>query len=113
MDGTRFDAWTRRRLGLVAGGIGALLLGLDEPHEAGAGRKGKKSGKKRRRKRKRCKKLLQPCTIGGKKCCRGNSCEPINGGQFCCKPFGKSCSDGAECCSDLCLTPQNTCSGLG
>jgi hypothetical protein len=113
MDGTRFDAWTRRRFGLVAGGIGALLLGLDGRDETAARRKGTKNTKKRGRKRKRCKKLLQPCTIGGKTCCKGNDCEPINGGQFCCKPFGKSCSDDAECCSALCLTPQNTCAGLG
>jgi hypothetical protein len=112
MDGTRFDAWTRRRFGLVAGGIGVSLLGLKGRDAAGAKRKNTKNKKKRRR-RKRCKKLLQPCTIGGKSCCNGNDCETINGGRFCCKPFGKSCSDGAECCSAVCLTPQNTCAGLG
>mgnify|MGYP000141384706 CR=1 FL=1 len=65
MDGTQFDAWTRRRFGLAAGGIGASLLGVAALDEAEAKRSGKK---KRRRKRKRRKK-------GPHVCAGRNSCE--------------------------------------
>ncbi len=59
MDGSTFDAWTRRRFGLAAGGVLAALASL---HGA--------SAKKKRGKR--CKKLCAGCKPGGKrKCCDG------------------------------------------
>jgi hypothetical protein len=113
VDSSRFDIWTRRRFGIAAGGLAAVIAGLVAANDVDAKRKNK--SKKKRRRRKRCRKLLRSCTPGGKPCCRENACEPIdfeNGGFLCCKPFGKSCSDGEECCSGVCLTPENICQGL-
>ena len=44
MDASRFDAWTRRRFGLLSGGLAATLLGAASfsPTEA---KKKKKKGK--------------------------------------------------------------------
>ena len=64
MDGTRFDAWTRRRFGAVAGGLAGSLLMLAGHDDAEA-----------KKKKKKCKKLGQPCQPGGKrKCCHHNLC---------------------------------------
>jgi hypothetical protein len=71
VDGVRFDAWTRRRLGLVTGGAVLSLL-ASEDGEA----------KKKRRKEKRCKKSEKRC---GKRCVKGTCC------------IGRSCGEACEC----------------
>ncbi|MGH2615610.1 MAG: hypothetical protein ACRDJC_10255 [Thermomicrobiales bacterium] len=98
MDGSRFDAWTRRRFGMAAGGATFAFF---------AGTHADSVAKKKKKKKKRCKKLGQPCQPGGKrKCCRGNACQSDEGipGTFsCCKPNGTPCSDVSECCVPPCI----------
>ncbi|MGH2616809.1 MAG: hypothetical protein ACRDJC_16360 [Thermomicrobiales bacterium] len=96
MDAHRFDAWTRRRFGLATGGVLAAALGLAAFDAAEAGKK------RRRKKRKRCVKLLQPCRIGGRKCCHRHVCQSFNAGAngtfFCCKGQGQPCTTSDQCC---------------
>ncbi|MGH2614270.1 MAG: tail fiber domain-containing protein, partial [Thermomicrobiales bacterium] len=92
-----FDAWTRRRLGLTAGGLASSLLGL-----AALGTARAKKGKNK--KKKRCGKLLQRCAPEGKneRCCQGLNCDPVDtlDGLRCC--FGRQhhCQSAAQCCGD-------------
>jgi hypothetical protein len=110
LDGTRFDAWTRRRFGLATGGAVASLLGLMNLDDAEAKKKNKnKNKKKNRKKKKKCKKLGQGCdiTTKNKKCCSENQLcaqvQHLGGGDFCCKPPGDSCSRDQDCCgSNIC-----------
>ena len=102
MDGPEFDAWTRRRFGLAAGGALAALSGSIETAA--------KKNKKKRKNKKRCRKLQQRCTPGGKrKCCGDLRCavHSANAGiqTFCCKTEGKSCSDAGDCCDPLGCNP--------
>ena len=101
MDDLRFDAWTRRRFGLLTGGVAASLLGLSGLHHSEA--------KKNKNKKKRCKKLQQTCDQSdkNKKCCKKNQlCAQVahlGSGNHCCKQRGSSCSEDADCCgSDRC-----------
>jgi hypothetical protein len=98
MDGSRFDAWTRRRFSFAAGGLAATLWGLLALEDTAA--------KKKKTKKKRCKKLSQPCKQGGKrKCCGELRCRTtsLNAGihTFCCKTEGKPCQNESECCDPL------------
>ena len=62
MEETRFDAWTRRRFGLMAGSALAALAGWQRTDA----------------KKKRCKKLGASCKTGGKrKCCGTLKCDRI------------------------------------
>jgi hypothetical protein len=79
MDGSRFDAWTRRRMSLATGGLLASFLGTG----VFAGVEAKKCKGNKRKCGKKC--------ISKKKCCGG--C----GEQTCCK--GK--------CVDLATNPGN------
>jgi hypothetical protein len=110
MDGSRFDAWTRRRFGLAAGGAIGSLLGLHdvEPDDAEA--------KKRKR---RCRKLGQSCTPGGRrKCCkkRGLSCQIFEEGsdaRRCCRKGNEVCTDDSDCCSQDCVDGRCACKSNG
>jgi hypothetical protein len=93
MDGSRFDSWTRRRIGLAASGLAVALAGLF-PVDA---------KKKKKRKKKQCKKLGATCSPTGRKCCKGNACESV-----CCKQSGKSCASSDECCT-LAVCFEGTC----
>jgi hypothetical protein len=102
MDGLEFDAWTRRRFGLAAGGALAALTSL---HATDA----KKNKKKRRKKR--CRKFLQTCQPGGKrKCCGNLRCDFHSGNslqqEVCCKRKGRSCEEVTDCCSPLQCDPE-------
>ena len=96
MDATRFDAWTRRRFGLAAGGAVAAALGLGGPIESEAGKK-----------KMRCRKLQQSCKPSGRKkrCCKGKGllCEIVVGlnGRHCCRGVGAACTETADCCGFL------------
>ena len=127
MDGSQFDAWTRRRLGWAAGVLATYLAGLTATHPVAA-----KKGKK-----KRCRKLLQTCAPEGKnnRCCGGLNCDPVTdqiglrccfGRQHRCDFFGQCCGglpcdtisglDGNRCCGDIgdfCTSNQDCCSGIG
>ena len=99
MDGPEFDAWTRRRIGLAAGGALAALAGFRESNAS-------KNKQKRKRRKKRCKRLGDACRQGSKrKCCGQLRCRTtsLNAGihTFCCKTEGKSCADQSECCDPL------------
>ena len=104
MDGSRFDAWTRRGFGLAGGGLALTLLGLarTEDVEAKKGKKGKKP--------KRCKKVGTGCNPGSKrKCCKGAACQqvPSLGGNRCCLTTdGAPCISPSNCCSGFCLDDQ-------
>jgi hypothetical protein len=94
MDGSRFDAWTRRRFGLTVGGFAASLLALGGLAEIEAKKK------KKRKRKKRCKKLRDTCTVGGKrKCCAGLECATTGAAPqtACCRHAGP-CTGQADCC---------------
>ncbi|MGH2618030.1 MAG: tail fiber domain-containing protein [Thermomicrobiales bacterium] len=101
MDGSRFDRWTRRRFGRLAGGAAAALFGSATA-----------DAKKKRRRKKRCKKLGDTCTPGGKRRCCGNlRCDKTlvgNPSVLCCKGEGESCGGHIDCCDDL-GCPAQTC----
>jgi hypothetical protein len=96
MDGLRFDAWTRRRFGLVVGGMAASVAGLAARDAADA--------RKRKKRKKRCKKLKQICQPGSKtkKCCTNQDlvCGVIvsQEGNHCCRPAQGRCATAGECC---------------
>jgi hypothetical protein len=98
MDGSRFDSWTRRRIGLAAGGMAATLAGL---FSADANKKKKRRKNKKRRK---CKKLRESCVDGGRRCCHGRTCggNPANG-TFCCQQGRESCRGNGDCCNLQCF----------
>jgi hypothetical protein len=56
MDGSGFDAWTRRRFGVAAGGATVALL---------AGTRSATVAKKNKKKKKRCKRIRAACSPGG------------------------------------------------
>ena len=106
MDGERFDAWTRRRFGLAAGGAAASLLGLLGMEDAEAKKKHKNKNKKKNKKKDKCKNLGQSCdqTQKNKKCCKSSQlCAQVQGlgsGNFCCKQRGSNCSVNTDCCGN-------------
>ena len=61
MDDTRFDALTRRHVGLAAGGLFASFLGLLRLEDAEADRKKRRRRRRRREKRRRRRHHDQPC----------------------------------------------------
>jgi hypothetical protein len=90
----RFDAWTRRRFGLVAGGLLTLLGGW-----SAAAERGNQQGETC------CRALLTRCRPGNTpKCCKGTRCKSVKGEHICCKPAGKTCHPFAkrnDCCPGL------------
>jgi hypothetical protein len=96
MDGSRFDAWTRRRFGLAAGGLAGSLVALESAKVATASQKKKK-------KQRRCKKDGQDCG-GRQKCCEDLICRPIEGlvGRHCCRDIDQPCTAMVQCCSGVC-----------
>lgn len=111
MDGSRFDAWTRRGFSTAASGLAGALL-------AQAALPGAEAGKKK----KKCKKLGQNCQRGGgknKKCCCGLACHPVNAvadsPHHCCHLHGEPCTlaNGAQkCCSGFCTVSGMSSSGF-
>jgi hypothetical protein len=106
MDGSRFDAWTRRRFGMATG---AVLLGVSVLVDAEAKNKNRKKKKKRRRRRRRqeqCLILRTPCTPGAEPaCCSGLLCSQVGLDSiiqtFCCNTEGNPCSLETDCCAGL------------
>jgi Chaperone of endosialidase len=136
MDDTRFDAWTRRRVGVALGG--ASLLGLTQLRPAAA---------KKHKPKIRCRKELQTCdpTDKTQQCCSGLNCdvfgvqvglhcclglrarydqgaihccgeqlcEVVDGlsGTRCCADLGNRCSENADCCAGT-VCGQGRCAAL-
>jgi hypothetical protein len=105
VDGTQFDAWTRRRFGLAAGGAAASVLGLLSLAETEAKRRRRRKNRKKKNK-KQCRKLGQTCdqTRKNQKCCNQNQlCAQVQGlgsGNFCCKQRNSGCSVNTDCCGN-------------
>jgi hypothetical protein len=118
LDGTRFDAWTRRRFGLATGGAVASMLGLLNLEDAEAKKKNKNKNKNKKKKKKKCKKHGQSCDIDvkKKKCCSEDQlCAQVSelgSGNVCCKQLNFGCSNSQDCCGDnrchngTCRTPS-------
>lgn len=109
MDGSYFDAWTRRRIGMVAGGVFAGALGLIERVDGAA--------KKRKNKKRRCRKLGKTCQKSDKqKCCGSLKCDTISFEPStqtrCCKTIDQPCSDNLDCCNGLCCGTAGVCQEL-
>jgi hypothetical protein len=107
MEDDRFDAWTRRRFGLAAGGFAASVLGL-------AGIEDAQTKKKRK---KRCRKLGASCKSGGKRrCCGKLKCDRIHFDPSpktrCCRKKDQPCGDSDDCCSGLCCSTSGQCSSV-
>jgi hypothetical protein len=98
MDASRFDAWTRRRFNLVAGGALAATLGLGEAARVAA------------KKKKRCKKLGKACKPKKKNCCGNLACKTISFEEDpqtrCCRKIDKPCTDSLDCCANLCCDTE-------
>jgi hypothetical protein len=93
MDGSQFDAWTRRGFGAAAGGLAGSLLALSAIPSAEAKKKNKK-------KKNKCLKLNDKCNDNKKKCCCGYECQPVNAsGNFCCRAAGFPADSAEDCCS--------------
>jgi hypothetical protein len=97
MEGSRFDAWTRRRFGLAAGGVAGSLFGL----------LAREAAESKKKKRKRCIKVGKVCKQGGKrKCCGKLKCRLVENNVglafHCCKSNGVKCGNPTECCSGFC-----------
>jgi hypothetical protein len=90
MDASRFDLWTRRRVGIALGGLLGTALGAASL-EAEA---------KNKKRKKRCRKIRATCTVGGKKCCKSLVCDEVIdlAGTFCCRPEATPCKQPADCC---------------
>jgi hypothetical protein len=96
VDGSRFDAWTRRAIAVTGGGLATALLGL-RPVAAATDSKRKR---RKKRRRKRCTQLGSNCGPETKrKCCGTLVCGSFFGRRLCCKPEGSPCDEERnECC---------------
>jgi hypothetical protein len=113
MDGSQFDAWTRRRFGMATGGAAAAaLLGLMGLADVDANHKNKHDGNSNKNKnknnnnKKKCRKTGQSCdqTQKKKKCCNKNElCAQVQGqgsGTRCCKQHNQGCKNDSDCCGN-------------
>jgi hypothetical protein len=111
MEGSRFDAWTRRGVGLAATGLAGALLALSGFAGTGAKKKGKK-------KKKKCKKFGETCNDSNKTCCCGLDCRESQNnanGLHCCRGIGHECTPAtqAECCTERCVEGFCLCKSIG
>lgn len=113
MDGSRFDALTRRRFGVTTAGVIGAALGWSTALDGAAGKK---------RRRKRCRRVLQACRPGAqrKRCCKRLRCAEDGAGDHrCCRPVQAACQAESDCCNGrLCAViagrdAQNRCCGGG
>lgn len=103
MDGSHFDAWTRRRFGAAAVGVAAGLLGLGARDDAEARRKKKK--KRRKKRTLDCEGLRTRCNPHNTRelCCGGLACGVVAGleGHRCCRLRYSDCLSNDDCCNNL------------
>jgi len=111
MDGSRFDAWTRRRFGAAMGGGLAALLGLATLDETEA--------KNHHKKKPRCIKEASARCSRKKPCCKkkGLTCLPTlenpGGPLRCCRVGKERCQSDEECCSGSCMDNRCSCKSNG
>lgn len=103
MGDSRFDLWTRRRFGQLAGGFFGALIGPTTPQES--------EGKKRRRKKRKKVRATDPpaqtfrdlreacSSAADEQChdslvCEGNGCTEV---PLCLQTAGGLCRDGCDC----------------
>ena len=95
MDGSGFDAWTRRRFGMAAGGLAASVAAM-----AGFGN----AKAKKKKKGTNCCNRGKDCGTPGdpdRKCCTNFLC--MNNPQECfCKSTMQPCTFNVQCCSNKC-----------
>jgi hypothetical protein len=106
MDGSQFDRWTRRSVGLAMGGAAVVLLGMGEPREVDARKKHKNHGRKgHKHPEEICHGAMQSCQSSGTKgrCCDGLRCESngLTPETRCCAPVRAACASALECCGLL------------
>jgi hypothetical protein len=124
MDGSRFDAWTRRRFHLLAGGGLAALLGALPSGETEA--KNKKRRKRRPSKKRRCRQKANRIWCDGTcvqgECCPDTacggdpdcSCTRTIEGQTACMNTGVillcvgGCASSAECAAGAACLPLSS-----
>ena len=105
MDGSRFDAWTRRRFGGAMAGALALALGF--AREPAAGRKSRRGKRKQSRPRFRhraCEAHRTSCNPRNERrlCCSPLACGqvPALGGYHCCARRFQPCELDLDCCNN-------------
>ena len=110
MDGSSFDGWSRRRVGVAAGGLAAALLSL-----AGMGEAAAKKKKKKKKKKKCCLAVRATCSSDSQ-CCEGSVCGQRAGIEnitVCCVPDGQPCTNTPgsqlECCGNSECSPDLVC----
>ena len=112
MNDARFDDWTRRRFGLLAGGgLVALLVAGHPDDAAGRNRKRKRKRTRRRRQKPTCPGAGRPCDETDPDCCPGLECgfNPGIDAAVCCRPDGARCTPETACCSTHCDAETETC----
>jgi hypothetical protein len=112
MDGSRFDAWTRRRFGAVAAGLAVGCVGLITNYDRAALGKNGPARQRRKKKKKRrgevnpaCEPLRSRCNPHNTRelCCNGLACgvvADLDGNRCCRLRYGECTSDG-DCCNNL------------
>lgn len=101
MDGSRFDAWTRRGFGVAAAGA---LLGMLPWDDTAAKRKRKKRKRSKARSR-QCEPLGTDCNPHNDQrlCCGGLICGHVAelGVRRCCHDRFGPCQDHTDCCNNM------------
>ena len=103
MDGTSFDRWTRRRVGVAAGGLAGVLLSATGLGEVAA-------------KKKKCCLPVRATCSSDSQCCKGSVCGQrvgIDTISVCCVPDGQPCTNTPgsqlECCGSSECSPELVC----
>jgi hypothetical protein len=101
MDAERFDAWTRRRVGLAVASAFGALIGLAAAPEAGAAKK------------MRCRKVGRGCK-SKKQCCAKLKCVEYqdSGRRLCCRKAGGACTRREDCCGFLSCDTDGVCRAI-
>jgi hypothetical protein len=107
MDGSRFDAWTRRRFGGAVVGALAMVAGLSAKPVVADGDLRRKRKKRHARKRfdhRACEPHRTSCNPENERrlCCAPLACGevPELGGHHCCARRFQSCTLDSDCCNN-------------
>ena len=114
MEGSRFDAWTRRRFGAAAVGLTGACFGLGTVTDLTVGGQDASARQRRKKKKKKkrrgevnpaCEPLRSRCNPHNTRelCCNGLACgvvADLDGNRCCRLRYGECTSDG-DCCNNL------------